>query len=123
MEFKDKIKRRRIELKLTMEEVAKLVKVSTPTIQRYESGNIKNLRRDKIKLLADALKVTPAYLMDWEESPLYDEPRLTIEEDFEGVEFDTIAAHHEGEEWSEEELETIKQFKEFVKSQRKGVIM
>ncbi len=31
---------------------------------------------------------------------------------------DTIAAHHDGEEWTEEELETIRQFKEFVKSQR-----
>lgn len=31
----------------------------------------------------------------------------------------TIAAHREGEDWSEEELEAIKKFKEFVKSQRK----
>lgn len=30
----------------------------------------------------------------------------------------TIAAHHDGEDWTEEELETIKKFKEFVKSQR-----
>lgn len=33
---------------------------------------------------------------------------------------DTIAAHHDGEEWSEEELEEIKIFKEFVKSKRKS---
>lgn len=33
---------------------------------------------------------------------------------------DTIAAHHDGEDWSEEELATIKKFKEFVKSQRKN---
>ncbi|WP_313903345.1 helix-turn-helix domain-containing protein [Paenibacillus alvei] len=32
---------------------------------------------------------------------------------------ETIAAHHDGEEWTEEELATIKKFKEFVKSQRK----
>lgn len=32
---------------------------------------------------------------------------------------DTIAAHHDGEEWTEEERETIQKFKEFVKSQRK----
>lgn len=31
----------------------------------------------------------------------------------------TIAAHHDGEDWNEEELETIRQFKEFVRSQRK----
>lgn len=31
----------------------------------------------------------------------------------------TIAAHHDGEEWTEEELETIEKFKQFVKTQRK----
>ncbi|NOJ73914.1 helix-turn-helix domain-containing protein [Paenibacillus alvei] len=35
-------------------------------------------------------------------------------------EISTIAAHHDGEDWTEEELETIKKFKEFVKSQRKS---
>ncbi|WP_242841334.1 helix-turn-helix domain-containing protein [Lachnoclostridium phytofermentans] len=61
------INQRRTELNMTMEELAKLTGVSTPTIQRYESGEIKNVRRDKIKLLADALQCSPAYLMGWEE--------------------------------------------------------
>jgi len=69
MDFKDKVKGRRLELGLTLEDVAKAVGVSAPTIQRYESGEIKNLRKDKIKALADVLKVTPNYLMDWYESP------------------------------------------------------
>ncbi|EJW19195.1 helix-turn-helix transcriptional regulator [Paenibacillus alvei] len=33
---------------------------------------------------------------------------------------ETIAAHHDGEGWTEVELETIRKFKEFVKSQRKS---
>lgn len=66
MEFKDIIKQRRNELNMTMEELAKLIGVSTPTIQRYESGEIENVRRDKIKLLADALQCSPAVLMGWE---------------------------------------------------------
>lgn len=65
MEFKDKIKKLRTELNMTMDELARKVGVSTPTIQRYESGEIKNVRRDKIQLLADALETTPSYLMDW----------------------------------------------------------
>ncbi len=69
MEFKDKIKSRRLELNMTLEDLAKKVGVSAPTIQRYESGEIKNVRRDKIKLLSDALQLTPAYLMGWDESP------------------------------------------------------
>lgn len=105
MEFKDKIKKKRIELGLTLEEIAKMVKVSAPTIQRYESGTIKNLRRDKIKRLSDALKVTPAYLMGWEEVENHDNDVI-------------IAAHHDGDEWTEEELEDIERFKAFVKSKR-----
>ena len=68
MDFKDKVKTRRLELGLTLEDIANSVGVSAPTIQRYESGEIKNLRKDKIKSLADALKVTPSYLMDWDEN-------------------------------------------------------
>lgn len=33
---------------------------------------------------------------------------------------ETYAAHHEGEDWTEEELEEIERFKEFVRSKRKG---
>lgn len=35
-------------------------------------------------------------------------------------EIDTIAAHHDGEEWLEEELEEIERFKEFVRLKRKS---
>lgn len=69
VEFKDKIKNRRLELGLTLEEVAKAAGVSAPTILRYENGDIKNVRKDKIKALADALQLTPTYLMDWNEHP------------------------------------------------------
>ncbi len=32
---------------------------------------------------------------------------------------ETIAAHHDGEEWTKEELEEIERFKQFVKLKRK----
>ncbi|MED4082049.1 helix-turn-helix transcriptional regulator [Halalkalibacterium halodurans] len=32
---------------------------------------------------------------------------------------ETLAAHHEGEDWTEEELEEIERFKEFVRMKRK----
>lgn len=67
MDFKDKIKFNREKLGYTLEELSKLVGVSAPTIQRYESGEIKNVRRDKIAKLAKALDVTPSYLMGWED--------------------------------------------------------
>ncbi|MCD8357481.1 MAG: helix-turn-helix domain-containing protein [Clostridia bacterium] len=68
MEFKEKIKIRRQELGLTLDDVAMRVGVRAATVSRWESGEIKNIRRDKIKLLADALQVSPAYLMDWDDS-------------------------------------------------------
>lgn len=65
MEFKDLVKNRRSALNMSMEELGKKVGVSKATVQRWESGEIKNVRRDKISKLADALNTTPAYLMGW----------------------------------------------------------
>ena len=67
MDMNKKIKNRRRELCLTMNEVAQKVGVSEATISRWESGDIANMRRDKIVLLAKALQVTPAFIMGWEE--------------------------------------------------------
>lgn len=67
MELNEKIKHLREKGNMTLEELAQKVGVSASTILRYETGNIKNLRRDKIKNLADALNTTPAYLMGWED--------------------------------------------------------
>lgn len=58
---------RRKELDLTLKEIADRVGVSEGTVQRWESGNIKNLRHERIARLADVLDVSPAYLMGWDE--------------------------------------------------------
>ena len=68
MDFKDTIRARRKELGLTLEEVGQIVGVSKTTIQRWESGEIKNQRRDKIVKVAQALQTTPAQLMGWAET-------------------------------------------------------
>lgn len=65
MEINKFIKHRRLELGKTLEEVGKEVGVSKATVQRWESGLIKNMRRDKLMLLSKALKTTPGYLMGW----------------------------------------------------------
>lgn len=61
------IKRRRQELDLTLAEVANRMGVSEGTVQRWESGAIKNLRHERIGRLAEVLQVSPAVLMGWEE--------------------------------------------------------
>lgn len=66
MAVKDIIKKRRLELHLTMKDVADRVGVSEGTISRWESGDIANMRRDKIMALAKALQISPAVIMEWD---------------------------------------------------------
>lgn len=63
--LKENIKQKRLENKMTLEELANKVGVSRQTIQRYESGIISNIPSDKIESMAKALDTTPAYLMGW----------------------------------------------------------
>lgn len=63
---KDILKGRRLELELTLEDVAKRVGVSPATISRWESGDIANMRRDRIAALAKALQISPAVIMGWD---------------------------------------------------------
>ncbi len=64
MNIYERLRERRKELGLTMLEVANRVGVSEGTISRWESGDIANMRRDKIVSLAKALKVHPSFIMD-----------------------------------------------------------
>lgn len=64
---KDIIKSKRLELGMTMKELAEKVGVSEGTISRWESGEIANMRRNVIVSLAKALNITPAVLMGWSE--------------------------------------------------------
>lgn len=72
MEFGEKIKELRLRQGLTLEQVWERVGVGKSTVRKWESGQIANMRRDKIASLAKALGVTPQYLMGWteEETPL-----------------------------------------------------
>ena len=57
------LKKRRNELSLTQREVANQVGVTEATVSRWESGDIDNMRRDKIASLAKALRVSPLLIM------------------------------------------------------------
>lgn len=68
MSIGQNIKKRRRELDLTLEEVAKQVGLSRQTLSRYETGVIGNIPSDTIEALATILCTTPAYLMGWEDN-------------------------------------------------------
>ena len=57
------IKTRRKELNITLEEIGDYVGVSKTTVQRWESGNISNMRRDRIKKLSEILRINPDELL------------------------------------------------------------
>ena len=63
MEVKNLIKQRRIELGFTMKQIADACGVSEGTVSRWESGEIANMRRDKIYALSKKLNISPAVLM------------------------------------------------------------
>ncbi len=68
MSVQDIIKRRRLELDLTLKQVAKALGVSEGTVSRYESGEIQNMGIDKIEALSRVLRCSPGYLMGWEDT-------------------------------------------------------
>lgn len=62
-----------------------------------------NPSSDRLEKVADYFNVSVDYLLG-----------RTEDKDIQ-----TIAAHHDGEEWTEEELDEIERFKEFVRMKRK----
>ena len=51
----------------TLDALAKAIGTSRQTVHRYENGTIENVPPKKIAAIAEALDVTPASLMGWEE--------------------------------------------------------
>lgn len=97
------IKSRRTELKMSQDTLAELTGYKDrSSIAKIEKGEV-DLAESKIREFAKALKVSPQELMGW------DEPEEPI----------TIAAHFGGDEYTEDELDEIKAFAEFVKTKRK----
>lgn len=60
-----RIKERRQELNMSVDELARRLNKNRTTIYRYEKGDIENLPIDILEPLAKALDTTPAYLMGW----------------------------------------------------------
>lgn len=67
MTIGERIKARRKELGLTVDEVADLLGKNRATVYRYESSEIEKLPITILEPLAKALKTTPAYFMGWED--------------------------------------------------------
>jgi len=58
-----RIKARRKELNLTLQNIADEIGVAKSTIQRYENGNIETIKLPVVEAIARVLKVNPSYLL------------------------------------------------------------
>jgi transcriptional regulator with XRE-family HTH domain len=76
MTIGERIKARRKEIHMSADELGKILGKDRSTIFRYEKGEIENLPLDILEPIADALDVTPAYLMGWE--PETSAPGMTL---------------------------------------------
>lgn len=98
--FNENLRTARERKGFSQKEVAENIGVAKSTYSLYESGN-REPNVQTIKKIADILNVSADELLGIEDEPL------------------TIAAHFDGDDYTEEELDEIRRFAKFVKSQRK----
>lgn len=78
----NRIKSRRLELDMSYQDFADRTGLSKSTLQRYETGFIKNMPLDKIEVVAKALETTPMYLLGWDNLPPSDTDESYIEPEY-----------------------------------------
>ena len=78
MTIGEKIRMLRKENKMTLEDVAKQLKIGRSTVLRYEDGTVTNIPSDKIAMMAKLFNVSPAFLIGWTEDANEEEPRHVV---------------------------------------------
>lgn len=129
-EIGKKIQERRKDLGLTLDDVGRAVGVGKSTVQRWESGLIKNMGRDKIALLAKVLQISPIEIVPMEDDTIPQELYVTLDripsaEDQERLE----ALHHDPRlgllfdrtrKMSHDDVEFMLQFADRILKERDG---
>lgn len=101
MGISENIKILRDKFDLTQQDIADIAGVSNKAVSTWENGT-KEPRMGTIQKIADHFGIKKSQLI----------------EDGGMNEIETIAAHHDGEEWTEEELEELENFKKYLRSKR-----
>lgn len=97
--FNENLKEARLKSGLSQKDLSENIGVAKSTYSLYESGK-REPNVDTIKKIASALNVSADTLLGIDEEPT------------------TLAAHFDGDEYTEDELDEIRQFAEFVKNKR-----
>ena len=74
MTIADRIRNRRLELGLSVDDLANRLQKNRATVYRYESSYIKSYSPDVMEALAKALETTPAYFYGYEEADVPSDP-------------------------------------------------
>ena len=98
--FNENLKEARLKSGLSQKELSENIGVAKSTYSLYESGK-REPNVNTIKKIASALNVSADILLGIDDQPT------------------TLAAPFDGDEYTESELEEIKNFAEFVKNRRK----
>ena len=64
MTLGEKIRNRRLELGMTMDDLGNAIGVQRSAVNKYEKGLITDLKRSTIQALANALNVSPLYFLE-----------------------------------------------------------
>ena len=75
MKLHERIKKCRLENNMTLLELANALGVREATAQRYESGEIKNLKHATVLEMSRVFNCSPAYLMGWDKKEPEDTQR------------------------------------------------
>ena len=67
-EFNINLKKRRLELGMTLKNVADIVGVTESTVRKWEVGIIANMKKNKLEKLANALQTTIPYILGLEDN-------------------------------------------------------
>lgn len=70
MTIGERVKKRRQELGISVDDLAAKLGKNRATVYRYESNAIENLPTSVLEPLAKALDTTPEYLIGWTDSPI-----------------------------------------------------
>lgn len=99
-DFNENLKNARLKKGLSQKDVAEKIGVAKSTYSLYESGS-REPNVQTIKKISDVLDVSADDLLGINNEPT------------------TLAAHFDGDEFTEDELDEIRQFAEFVKNRKK----
>nr|WP_296039224.1 helix-turn-helix transcriptional regulator [uncultured Enterocloster sp.] len=113
IELGTRIKKIRQSRGMTQLDLAKKIGTSQTAIALWESGN-RSMSFEVIDRISIALSVSASYLLFGEKDFKDDIP-----DESSSMSNLTVAAHFDGDEFTEEELEDIRKYAEFVKSRRK----